>query len=95
MRDHAMDARYSCRILDIECKRLYGRAQDGYFPVKYCRFVDARGSAVVYVNPAAVRYLRSDPDEPHTRIVFDDNLSITVKTDIEDVAEQLQEAQLK
>jgi hypothetical protein len=65
------------------------------FEVKYCKFIDARGAAVVYVNPAAVRYLRSDPDDPHTRIVFDDNLSITVKCDIEDVAEELQEANRK
>lgn len=61
--------------------------------MRYCKFTDMRGAAVVFVNPAQVRYLRSDADEGHTRIVFDDNLAITVKSDIETVARELQEAQ--
>jgi hypothetical protein len=64
----------------------------GGLHVKFCKFEDTRGAAVVYVNPAAVRYLRSDPDEPRTRIVFDDNLSVTVSGDIEDIAQDLQKA---
>ena len=58
--------------------------------MRYCKFEDERGEAVVFINPAAVRYLRAESEGQHTRIVFDDNQSITVKSVIENVVMELQ-----
>jgi hypothetical protein len=59
--------------------------------MRYCKFEDERGEAVVFMNPAAVRYLRAEPGGLHTRIVFDDSQSITVKSIIDDVVMEFQD----
>jgi hypothetical protein len=59
---------------------------------RLCRFTIVNSKMVVYVNPAKVRLVRSDPAEGGTIVVFDNDHRIVVADDAEAVVKAIEGA---